>query len=275
MSDSVCLCEVIMHRKLNKKSKAVKPYLTEAAWEFYKTIHKDDVRVEYSSYLSLNKYLTVKSDEIELFANRDFSFNKNISKKSGIKTNYFKYRTIIKGASVENKEELSRKLEKCRNMYDTLLNFSIFPKTGSMIRSAGALRFDIFLNKLRVFYTYGTSIMNLKLLDDYIEFSKTFPTRLDVTSTNAKTLYLYLTEFKDIYEYCDKHYFTDKDYVDKLLDFYDRVNEENGHRYLENVDQVSEYIDLALEYWKIRYEKFSEIYGNKCECEKCIELLNM
>ena len=79
-----------------------------------------------------------------------------------------------------------------------------------------------------------------------------------ISRENMGTLVKYLNSFDNIENYCDKIYFlkkeekTNKDFIQRLI--------QSGEKELCSIDDVVEYMELAIEFWK-RKQKYFERKG--------------
>lgn len=131
---------------------------------------------------------------------------------------------------------IKERLEGCKVMHHTLLNFSIMPATGNMqgVKSEGygdwLDRFDSFVS----------------IIDDYYQGENEII--LSKAGWNRKSLIKYLTYFEDVYDYFEQHYFiNDKDFIKRLV--------ESGKKNIENQNDVERYVSLAEDYWELK-EKY-------------------
>lgn len=127
-------------------------------------------------------------------------------------------------------------LKKCHEHHHSFCNFSFMPITGGLNNSKGTLkhekelcpldRFDSFICELDKYYNgQDTAILN---------------------TVNKAAVCWWLSNFKDVYEYChDVYFISDKTFVDKLL--------AHGQKPLNNRENLISYMHLALEYWEIKH----------------------
>lgn len=134
-------------------------------------------------------------------------------------------------ASQREKDNAIQQLSKCRNMYHTLLNFSLMQSIGNMQKFKGSNRFDRFDTFIYELDKYYRDISNAIL-----QFS---------SLNNESALILFLNDFKDIYEYCNTFYFiADKLFIDEII--------KQGSMPITNVTELMRYMDLAEKYWSIK-----------------------
>lgn len=144
----------------------------------------------------------------------DFNFNQK---------KYVLFKEII-----GNNKKLLEKLECCKDMHHTLLNFSLMQSMGNMQGFKGANRFDrldFFVYQLDLYFK-GISINVLS------------------KSSKENVFYLkkYLETFKDIYDYCQEIYFiSDKNFVDEII--------RQGALPINTKEDVNRYMSLAQEFW--------------------------
>lgn len=152
----------------------------------------------------------------------DFNFNE---KKCEIFVDLIKTDTTI---SENEKQEVYIRLERCRNMHHSLLNFSLIQAMGNLQKFKGSNRFDrldTFICELDKYYR-GVSNSVLRF----------------ATPNNEPALISFLNDFKDIYEYCSTFYFiSDKHFIDEII--------RQGSMPIAKVDELIRYLDLAETYW--------------------------
>lgn len=144
----------------------------------------------------------------------DFNFNDK-------KCELFKY---IIGENQTALQQLSR----CKDMHHTLLNFSLIQAMGNMQGFKGSNRFDrldTFLYELNQYFC-GTSVNVLS----------------SSTTNNKSDLIVFLSNFKNIYEYCKEVYFIEnKRLVDEIIS--------SGEKPITACDDVIRYMNLAEKFW--------------------------
>ncbi|WOO86797.1 hypothetical protein RZE82_06655 [Mollicutes bacterium LVI A0039] len=245
------------------------PDSSPTAWKHYIVIYSKILK-QYSDNYKLNRIkvwlrMGKNSKEVTMGADTDFTFN---SEKQKGNAPYYVFKKIV-----DNDEEITNKkketilnlLDECSKQHHSLVNFSIMPQTGGMNNFKSNYRFDRFINDLNCFYT-GVADLGLS---DAGEIGRhpniKVPSYLKRNTCNKQMLIKYLLKFENINCYCSNHYQIDSKFVEKLICFYNKVEETNKHRALKTASQVEEYCNLAKEYWDIREEKFKEIYSENNE----------
>lgn len=144
----------------------------------------------------------------------DFNFNEK---------KYKLFKEIIGGD-----QQALQQLDRCKEMHHTLLNFSLMEATGNMQGFKGSNRFDRFDH-----FIYK--------LDQY--FNGTSVDALSASSPENKGgLIAYLSNFKDIYEYCNEVYFIENtNFIDEII--------KNGELPIKTCDDVVRYMNLAERFW--------------------------
>ncbi len=138
-------------------------------------------------------------------------------------------------------------------MHHTLVNFSLLQVMGNMqdFKSKG-LKLCCNKNKYDYLDRLDTFIYNLNNYFEVDDKSKDDTNLLKNSSKcNASSLKEYLSSFKDINKYCKEVYFIDdKEFIKKLI--------ESGKQPISSSERVVEYMDLALEFWKIKATYFDK-----------------
>lgn len=154
----------------------------------------------------------------------------------------------------DKKVELYRKLllkedmpllKKCHEFHYQLCNFSFMPITGGMNNTKGCLR--CFVGDTRENIALDRFDLFIRELDKYYKGEESWI----LSRYNKDALSWYLSNFKDVYQYCaDVYFIEDRELVDRFILSAEMpiVNRENAVKYME----------LALEYWGMRMEKFRE-----------------
>lgn len=204
---------------------------------------------------------------LRLGGETDFNFKE--IKYNDRKNKYKRFYELIKTSkfSRNKRQQAIALLDKCKNMHDSLLNFSLIQTMGGLqlFKSEGLIReegdyeyfdrLDTLIYYLDIYY---------KMEPEEREKSEIImrqKARPKMRSDNVDALKKdYLDTFADIYEYCDKVYFikinkevkyTENDFVQKLI--------ESGKKELRSGDDVIEYMELAVEFWKKKREYFENI----------------
>lgn len=139
-----------------------------------------------------------------------------------------------------NKPEYLYKLKNCNKLHHSLINFSLMQTVGNMQGFKGKKcddRLDKFIYYLGEFYDAED-----KMHTDIIQYS---------SISNRKCLIRFLTEFKDLREYCEKVYFIS----DNML-----INDlrEHGKKELNTYESAKEYVELAYRFWENKEFFFSK-----------------
>lgn len=183
------------------------------------------------------KTKTVENTEFIMATNRlggdcDFNFNEK---------KYKAFRDLIKNDATSpesNKRETYKKLEHCRDMHHTLLNFSLIQAIGNLQKFKGSNRFDRLDTFIYELDKYYRGISNAIL-----HFS---------SPNNEPALISFLNDFKDIYEYCATFYFiSDKQFIDEII--------KQGSMPITNTIELIRYMNLAEEFWDNKEFEFLKI----------------
>lgn len=148
-------------------------------------------------------------------------------------------------------KENKQKLEYCKRMHYTLVNFSLMQTVGNMQGFKGTKcdddRLDKFLSVL--FNYYNTSEENR----DKTELIQTQKKEVGLGLENINSLKEYLNSFQSFADYCKKVYFIEGEELrNKLV--------ESGKKALDTEDRVVEYMELALEFWESKESKYINQY---------------
>lgn len=205
--------------------------------------------VRYRAYINTNSpYINLFGSEFSLGGECDFNFNEKKKKQ---------FQKILNENS--SSKEIEAKLEKCCGMHHNELNFTLMPTTGGMNNFKGTVYFDENMIKYDANRKSEWSESAYDRLDTFVVclnnlFTQTNEIVLSCsTSSNKNCLRKYLDTFSDIYDYCEKIYFIDndnKDFVNKLI--------ENGGKPINTTDDLDRYMDLALEYWRVKERKIEK-----------------
>lgn len=191
---------------------------------------------------------------ISLGGDCDFNFKSN-------KRRLFK--KIIRNSKLDkkNEEKLIEKLDKCGLMHHNKLNLSIMLTTGGMNNLKGNTYFDEGTikynndknNKVLKNISYDRLDTFIYCLNDFFETKGKNDFILKASSERNKPyLQAYLNDkFNDVYDYCNKIYFIDKEFVDELI--------ENGEKSIKNYKDLNRYMDLAMKYWKIKESNINDV----------------
>ena len=188
----------------------------------------------------------------------DCSFNFN-DKKSSF---YQKLLESKSGDKIEVKEALE-KLTNCRNMHHSLLNFDLMPVEGELNNLKGKLKIqeevkvhdkgrppvNECLDRLDTFiYFLDKSMKELKRLKgehDLKKIGEFYANSIftySMKGENFSILYEFISEFKNIYEYCKTFYLIeDRKLVNDLI--------KNGKKPINEGKDVVEYMKLAERFW--------------------------
>ena len=247
------------------------PDSSPASWEHYKICYKDtfkdtyniqspqfferrksDGMYEIKPRRCKNRLYALKNEKLNekemgayeaverLSGDTDFNFNeyksKGEEKNKGISS-------LLSNLDYEGKE----KLKKCREKQNTLVNFSLMQSMGNMqrVKSEGL--------KCEWFDRLDTLIY---FLDCYYRGDPNNKDKIFSGSAcrdNKIALEEYLKSFSGINDYCKKIYFIDEDLVKELIN--------NGSKPINTVEDISKYMDLALEFWKQKEEKLRSLYS--------------
>ena len=147
-------------------------------------------------------------------------------------------------------KESEEQLEKCCSMHHDKLNFSVMLATGNMNDFKGTVYFDG--SKIKCEKKRWEHKSAYDRLDTFVYcLNEYFINKNELifswsTQCNKSCLQEYLATFSnDIYDYCRKIYFIDnRKFVKRLI--------ENGSKPINNSVDLKQYMDLAIEYWKIK-----------------------
>ncbi|MDO4667661.1 MAG: hypothetical protein Q4A90_07490 [Streptococcus sp.] len=248
---------------------------------------KDDVFLEYP--------------ELKIGGDTDWNFNDN--KENDYK--YSKYKIFVdkiiydKKISKTRTFELIKKLNFCNSMHHTLLNFSPMLVSGYLqnIKGGGCYgldRLDSFITMIDNYYketirkeitnNYSSTSDSKKIIDNetiekfqiieltkvskFIRYTKIFESDINPIFTNRQSNFEaridYMDLFSDVYDYVVQHYLiTDVDFINDLI--------ENGKKEIITPDDVENYMNLAIRYWKYREDFITEHFEN---CYKKYPLLS-
>lgn len=269
-------------KNINEKEIEFEHDSSEEAWEHYKRIYFDnkgnskinDIYNFIHEYqLVLCSYRDGKYYDEPIygrknryhFLSKNASYNKitkeysgekeNLSGECDFNFNHFKskvFKRILEYEQEGSREQWLTRLEECKKMHHTLLNFSLMQTKGNMQGFKGNC-FD------------GERETMLDRLDTFIfylsEYYRTDDSRKDSTlilknaSSNKIILKGYLNSFIDIYDYCNKIYLLDeKKFVDRII--------YEGKLQIKTPDDVKRYMLLALDFWDKKEQNIKKIYDN-------------
>lgn len=191
-------------------------------------------KYETGPFYAKRVYIQVKPDRVpnnclldfKIAGDCDFNFNDKKIK--------------IMEQLLDNKE--TKLLKKCHAFHHNLCNFSFMPITGGLnnikgtwLRQDGEKNFfdrlDLFIYEIYKYYNKRDNLL---------------------TNKNPTAINWWFSNFKDVYEYCRDIYFIyDTKFVDKLL--------EHSKKPLNNNENLISYMNLALEYWKIKTKTINNI----------------
>ncbi len=153
---------------------------------------------------------------------------------------------LFKNMINEDDREL---LDKCHASHHSLVNFSFMPITGGLNNTKGTIRCREGIEKTSL----DRPDVLIKELDIYYGEGK----NERIFARNRKALEWYLSLFKDegIKGYCRKIYLIDDE---RLLERFIT----GGAKPVCDSESAREYMNLALDYWRMKEEKLAE-YGIK------------
>lgn len=251
-----------------KQYKGWDPDSSPEAWNHYGVVNRNElVKLYGENYFLSKRGIRLRAGyyhlyEVTMGADTDFSF------RLGSRP-YNKFLEIIENdpdASIDEKDSVIKKVETCSKYHHSLTNFSLMPQTGGMNLFKCDYRFDRFIHDLNEFFRMYNKIREKyneleqrEITTMFIEkYPKLCPGRGKIV--HKEMLVNYLATFKTLARYCEEMYFIDVELINKLIEFHEKVISENIHRALLTTKQVSEYCDLAEEYWTLREKKFEELY---------------
>lgn len=217
----------------------IKEFDLEKILTYQERNHKPPTEIKrYLSYIKIDSvYIDKFGAQFALGGECDFNFN-------GIKKRQFK--ELLKRKS--SIKELDEQLEQCCSMHHNNLNFSVMPTTGGMNNFKGTVYFEEdeikYNNKEWHKTAYDRLDTFVYCLNELFTSNNEFVLS-DSTKSNKSCIQEYLKTFSDIYDYCRKIYFIDdKEFVKRLI--------KNGRKPINNSDDLKKYMDLAMEYWRIK-----------------------
>ncbi len=180
-----------------------------------------------------------------LSGDTDFDFKTD---ENPNKNKYGKFLNLLKGSfKDEILIEHIAKLNECKNMHNTLINFSLMQVMGNLQRAKSKGinnewldRLDSFIYLIREYYR-----------TDYND-RDSCQIILNSTYANKNTLRKFLDDFIDVYDYCNNIYFIkDKTFVEKLI--------EEGQKPMNSGERVVEYMELAFDFWEKKNEGIKNV----------------
>jgi len=272
-------------------SKQFDPDSSPYAWKHYENLYKkhwnrfskDDHAVKYliENYdlqpdgLKNNRLYNKKENVFGVAPS--LSGETDINLKMGHYTHFAnRLETIAKNdgnLSKETKAEISNLLNGLTKLHHTLVNFSLMQSMGRLQQYKKTIcgeRIDTFIYDLNILYNLCASKINGEIESLFMELinmeGKNLIKQLYIMYPESKEniieLLNYLMQFQDIYDYCEKIYFLEKDYkietskllVDALI--------ESGDKPLDSANRVIEYIKLAIDFWNAKLTYFNQIDTN-------------
>ena len=227
----------------------IKIYKTSRIYEWFEfdikklvRNYKSEGKGRHFSYLKNSEEFKSKNQEFSISGELIFNFNENNEKE---KKNYYKLflDQIIKINDKDVKKDYMKKLEICKECYKPE-NTALMITTGGLNNYKGIFndRFDVFAYNIKLF-----------MEEEEIEIGQN--KQKYILMTFLKSKYFIETENKDerIYLYFKDWYLIDDEkYVGRLI--------ESGERRCKNSvpdeEDAKSYIDLALEYWEFRKNKY-------------------
>ncbi len=262
-------------KKCYKKYKE-KGYYKEPVFEEHASLCCPQIELSCKKCNICSSYQSKGGILLRLRGETDFYFRENTPEEKKPDKNK-RLKNIIKDSKdVEKQRYAMDLLEKCKNMHYSLLNFSLMQSVGNMqeVKSKGLSlngkydkngifewldRLDTFVYHLDMYYKNRKDDCNI---DDSVILSCAG----DCKHGNKDCLKDYLDKFGDnpndkdaVYDYCDKVYFIkigdaergENDFIQRLI--------KSGKKELSSCDEVIEYMELAVEFWKRKQEYFESI----------------
>ncbi len=217
-------------------------------WKMYKKIYKwskywnfenKENNPDKRKYAKLNKegyeYYKIDKEAEKIQISGDIIFNfKSVAYQKCKKI----LETGLKTASESDKEKIKKKLKYCVDHHYSKENCALLISTGKLQQlknNIGNDRGDTFIWALNQYFI-GKSELILN----------------ESTAENVNYLRQFLNSFIDkgnpsesIYKYCEDFYNIDnRDFINRLI--------YSGSKTIDTVDRVCEYINLVLDFWKLR-----------------------
>ncbi|MCF6515368.1 hypothetical protein GSH19_04265 [Lactobacillus sp. S2-2] len=242
--------QIIDKQNYDNKYLLFDPDSSPETWKYFIDLNKhgefsflekfDLESIDYKIQNNFNR-LIAKSNKfsiegLEITGDTDFNFNDN-------KYPYF-WKKLVEGDGTLND---FKNLEFCIEMHHNLLNFSLMPRTGGLNSTKGVQfgdRFDKFIYQLSVYFT--------SINKEETEIGKR---NNKIVESNYNLRNEFLDSFDSIYDYCKQVYLID----DSHKDFVKRLIESGKTNTISNINDVRSYINLAMEYWKIKREYIENI----------------
>lgn len=224
--------------------------VSDEVWDVYKKVYNKEkwsfwrkVDLQHPTYKKNRRYAyidTTTNDYIEFNEHKtfamsgetDFNFHKNGNGQA-------QYNIYIKYLKRDFKDQELIKyihaLNKCKNNHHSIQNCSLMPCKGNLQGIKGSIgkdRLDTFVYVLSLYYS-----------EEKVEIVLN-----KSTYENCESLRLYLNQFIDIYDYCEKVYFISRSLTYKLL--------ENGKKAITSGKDVVTYIELANQFWQEKAEYY-------------------
>ncbi|WP_208559154.1 hypothetical protein [Marinilactibacillus kalidii] len=250
------------------------PDSSPEAWSFFKKIYTED-QLPFISEFDTEKLKLTKNNEARRLAiglkpgsylAEEGKFWPKFRIAGDCDFN-FDEKKVEQFESILKNSENIKLLSDCAEMHHTVLNFSFMPITGRMNNLKGSLhafgkkeihilpgksydRLDTFIAALKNYYCKESKESKESkdcIKDDIV---------LKFAGKNEEPLVSYLDKFNNVYEYCSRIYFIkDTEFVDKLI--------ESGNQPLSSEENIKEYMDNAMSYWRIRKKVFEERLSNR------------
>lgn len=203
-----------------------------SSWNVYKCMYKDYLEINSDNitkkgtqrpYIKSSLiYNGKKSEELSFSGETDFNFSK--TKVFGYGRNrYNHFKKFLDKKDVNS----IHMLDTCCDNFHSQVNISLMPQTGCLQlvkKSIGNDRLDTFVWCLNEYYHHRNS-----LVFNFCSYE----------NLNALTSFLEL--FQNIHEYCRVIYCIDSKLTDHLV--------ESGRKPIDSAKRVTEYMELANEFW--------------------------
>lgn len=221
---------------------------SDLAWNIYYIMYdltgcvkNDDARKAVKGIINYDGITT--QDELVYSGDTDFNFGAGWS--HSIFDKYKKYIGEISFGNDEEREQFIKQyttnLKVCQDVYKSIVNISLIPKTGNLQMTKKGLgndRLDVYIWALDRYYDENEHV-NLLVNNS--------------TGNHMELLYQYLNQFSDVYEYCKAVYHINESLVDDMI--------ESGKKGIDSPERVIEYMYLALRFWrqKLMYLKSCDL----------------
>lgn len=226
---------------------------SDLAWKIYNIMYdltncveNDDTRKAVKGIINYDGITT--PDELVYSGDTDFNFGLGWS--HSIFDKYKNYIDEISFGSDDEREQFIKRyttsLMVCQDVYKSIVNISLMPKTGNLQMTKKGLgndRLDVFVWALDRYYDENEHI---NLLVNYS------------TWNHMEHLYQYLNQFSDVYEYCKAVYHINGSLVDDMI--------ESGKKGIDSPERVIEYMYLALRFWRQKL-----MFLNSCDLSEEIK----